>query len=338
MLCPLSTLRLIQSRVIDKETLQKGLSLKAWNKIISRSSYDGEELLQMKDVRYLVRVLHFLELEEPSTFLLPLLDLICESRPRLYQVQMICPSHSEPHSITYEAFLLLEEVEGSFGTAEQSVDLISSPMYHLQEPLLSALSSRVARQRKMLTFVDSFYAFCRSSTIEAFTILMQAEKVEIHFLEIVEAIGGDGWHMLAKSVKGKPNVKFRRVSIVKEDLEEVRREDMKDIWDVTAEIDVRYAEHADLSLRKFSVNKSTFDWEGAWARLEQISSLTEDEFFAEYVELVIEASDEDLEYEGGEVVVVGEDDEEEEIEGEGDEEDEIEDQEPDGEEGDEEDV
>lgn len=318
---PLSTLRLIQSGVMDKDILKKGFSLKAWSRIISRSSYGGEGLLQMEDVKDLVKVLRFLELEEPSIFLLPLLDLICKSRPAIpglwgipsNQVKMICPSHPDPHSITIEAFLMLEELEGSFGTAEQSVGSIKK--FILNEPLLSALSSRVARQREMLTSIDCNYVFCwngAASSIEAFTTLLHAEKVDVKNLDIGGAIGRDGWHALARSLKGKPNVRLGSVYILKQDLSEVRREDIKDIWDVTGAIVVK----------TLPVAHSTFDWEGAWTRLEQISSMTEDEFNAECVE---EESE-------------GEDDEEEESEEGDDEEDQIEDQEHDGEEGDEEDV
>ena len=317
---PLSTLRLIQSGVMDKEILQKGLSLKAWSRIISRSSYGGEGLLQMEDVRDLVKVLRFLELKEPSIFLLPLLDLICKSRPAIpglwgipsNQVKMICPSHPDPHSITIEAFLMLEELEGSLGT----LSVGSIKKFILNEPLLSALSSRVARQREMLTSIDCNYVFCwngAASSIEAFTTLLQAEQVDVWFGGVSGgAIGRDGWHALARSLKGKPNVRLGSVYILKQDLSEVRREDIKDIWDVTGAIVVK----------TLPVAHSTFDWEGAWTRLEQISSMTEDEFNAECVE---EESE-------------GEDDEEEESENGDDEEDQIEDQEHDGEEGDEEDV
>ena len=317
---PLSTLRLIQSGVMDKDILKKGFSLKAWSRIISRSSYGGEGLLQMEDVKDLVKVLRFLELEEPSIFLLPLLDLICKSRPAIpglwgipsNQVKMICPSHPDPHSITIEAFLMLEELEGSFGTAEQSVGSIKK--FILNEPLLSALSSRVARQREMLTSIDCNYVFCwngAASSIEAFTTLLHAEKVDVKNLDIGGAIGRDGWHALARSLKGKPNVRLGSVYILKQDLSEVRREDIKDIWDVTGAIVVK----------TLPVAHSTFDWEGAWTRLEQISSMTEDEFNAESRQLEQEAE------EGS-----GEDGE---GEGEDDEEDQIEDQEHDGEEGDE---
>ena len=73
---PLSALHLLQSGVVDKDILQKSFSVKAWSKLIKPSSNGGEELLQEEDVRVLVKILQFLELEEPGAYLLPLLDLI----------------------------------------------------------------------------------------------------------------------------------------------------------------------------------------------------------------------------------------------------------------------
>lgn len=55
MLDPVSTL--VQSQAVNKETLQKSLSSRAWNTIIRRSSQDAQGLLKKEDV----------------------LDLICES-------------------------------------------------------------------------------------------------------------------------------------------------------------------------------------------------------------------------------------------------------------------
>ena len=77
---PRSTLHLLQSRVMDKETLQKSLSLKAWTLLIRRTprNEDGpwnsphqNGLLQGEGVRELVKILEMLRLEEPSSFLLP---------------------------------------------------------------------------------------------------------------------------------------------------------------------------------------------------------------------------------------------------------------------------
>ena len=150
LLDPLSTLRLIQSDVMDKETLQKSLSPKAWNKLIRRSSRDENRLLQKEDVKDLVKILKLMELKEPSTLLLPLLDLACVLPPLFSNdyVKMVCPKHQEgpdfqphkEHFIAIDAFLLLEEVEGAFGTTEQIFESIE--VYDLHEPLLSAITSR----------------------------------------------------------------------------------------------------------------------------------------------------------------------------------------------------
>ena len=167
---PLSALRLLQSHVIDKKIHQKSFSFEAWNKLIRRSSYSGEELLQGEDVKDLVKILKLMKLEEPSTFLLPLLDLICESRPSkpdFSYVSVICPNHPEPHKVTPDAFLMLEEVEGAFGTTVQSIKSIwacdtffkneknDGPLFTMEpafpEPFLLAIRSRMSRQKEVVT-------------------------------------------------------------------------------------------------------------------------------------------------------------------------------------------
>ena len=160
LLDPLSVLCLLESDVIEKEILQKSLSCEAWNKLIRVSSYGGEGTLQAEDVKDLVKILKLMELKEPSTFLLPLLHLICEtesgpSQRDFHEVHLICPGHPEPHSVTPETFLLLEEVEGAFGTTEQTIRSIwgngndSSWLLDMvpafPEPFLLAISSRMSR-------------------------------------------------------------------------------------------------------------------------------------------------------------------------------------------------
>ena len=131
---PSSVLHLAQSNVMEKETLRKSLTSKAWSKLIRRSSlqvlrrpFQDEE--KREDLKVLVKILNFMELGEVSPLLRPLLDLICESSPGWSSsacVQMICPCRPEPHSISHEGFLLLEQVEAAFGTAEQSLKSIGS--------------------------------------------------------------------------------------------------------------------------------------------------------------------------------------------------------------------
>ena len=158
---PVSTWSLVQSKMMDKETLQKSLTSKAWGKIIRRSSLRGWKTFEEKEekVKVLLKILHFAELEEPIPLLVPLLDLICESCPG-FAVEMTCPCRPEPHLISTDGFLLLEEVERSFSTTEQSLKKCSFGWYSdwFHDMLLSAVSSRMTRQKKEpLTNVSASY-------------------------------------------------------------------------------------------------------------------------------------------------------------------------------------
>ena len=82
---PLSIKRLYQSGVVDKKALKKSLSFKIWAGLIKRSSYGG--VLVLDDVKDLVAILKFLNLEEPSGFLQPLLHHICESFPARFPAE-----------------------------------------------------------------------------------------------------------------------------------------------------------------------------------------------------------------------------------------------------------
>ena len=199
LLDPLSTLRLIQSDVMDKETLQKSLSFAAWSNLISGTSNSEQRLLNIECVRILVKVLWFMELEEPGPFLLPLLDqicafqVICESDMccESCDVVIICPCHKEPHAISMCAFRLLEEVESAFGTTEQIMKSVSCfgwpPMN-----LLLAVSSRMSRQKETVTCIHIPYGnFCikDKSSVDAFVTLLRAEAVCFETLEVGGIVG-----------------------------------------------------------------------------------------------------------------------------------------------------
>ena len=78
-----------------------------------------------------------------------------------------------------------------------------------------------------------------------------------------------------------------RVQISTQDMKEVKMEDMKDVWEVTGE---GFSVIMQVSL---TVTKGKYDWEQAWARLQQISEMKEEEFDAE----VKKQEDEDAEVE-----------------------------------------
>ena len=124
MLDPLSIKRLTQSGVVEKKVLKKSLSSEVWAGLIKRSSYGGGGVPAMDDVKDLVAILKFLKLQDPGSFLLPLLHHICKSFPAerfADGVTLNHPGHTEPCKVSLLGFLLLEEAESSFGTSIQNI-------------------------------------------------------------------------------------------------------------------------------------------------------------------------------------------------------------------------
>ena len=148
---------------MNKETLQKSLSLKAWKQVVAGSK-DKHGLLKKEDMRCLIEILRLAKLKEQSKYILALLDLICDM-PVLSSlccpdyVKLICPNHPKDmsnsktvHFVTPIHFYLLEEIEGAFGTTEQI--LASTDIPNLREPIISALTSRLScpgRENRAMT-------------------------------------------------------------------------------------------------------------------------------------------------------------------------------------------
>ena len=84
-----------------------------------------------------------------------------------------------------------------------------------------------------------------------------------------------------------------RVWISTQDLKEVKMEDMKDVWEVTGEGFSGGIWVCNIMQVSLTVTKGKYDWEQAWARLQQISEMKEEEFVAE----VKKQEDEDAEVE-----------------------------------------
>ena len=303
---PRSTLHLLQSRVMDKETLQKSLSLKAWTQLIRRTprNEDGpwngpqDGLLQGEGVRELVKILEMLRLEEPSSFLLPLLDLICESAsvpkvPNASQMSpdrivMICPCHMEPHIVSTEAFKLLEEVEGTFGTALQSIKSMSN--LHLEvSGDLKAITSRMSRQRETVTSVnDASLFFSIALHTPDIATLMKAEEVSFGYFIIGldmgnrvkdVKLGEEDWEVLAAAFRNNPNVVIETTGIAREELEEAQKDIIMEIWDATTD---NFEVFDDTQISNLAVYKSEHDRDSAWTRLQQIANMDEYEFNVEF--------------------------------------------------------
>ena len=294
LLDPQSALRLMQSRVVDKETRKKSLSSEAWNKLIRRSLRDGSGQLQEEEVKNLVNILKLVEVDELRTFLLPLLDLICQSGfvPELDQhdneIHLICPSHpAAPHVVSHGDFLLLELVEAAFQTAEQSISKVRSKK-EMYDKFLSPISSRMSRQEEEVTSVI-IYDICLKdqSDIGAFLTLLQAQKIWIFgSLNPCYRINQDGWRVLASGLrdKGRANVTLFAVGIGIKDVSEGMKDTIKVLWEA---VDTSIWVHNNVGYgpivykrsrdKDRAVYKEREDWEGAWTRLQEIPSEIEAE-------------------------------------------------------------
>ena len=214
MLDPLSIKRLTQSGVVEKKVLKKSLSSKIWAGLIKRSSYGGGGVLVLDDVKDLVAILKFLKLEEPGSFLLPLLHHICKKCPTKRFADGVVlnhPGHTEPCKVSLLGFLLLEEAESSFGTSIQNIEKIEARFGTvLDEPHLSALSSRMMRQENPVASIEIYEIRLGGGlqSAQAVGVLLQADRVHVWWLEVSEAIGEEGWRILAKAIRPAPLFNF----------------------------------------------------------------------------------------------------------------------------------
>ena len=132
-------------------------------------------------MRHLTTILK--QMKNPKVPLLELLHVICERFPPVLDesytrwkpsegvefVQLRCSCNRSPHQVSQMGFLLLEEVEGALGSAEQKVDLVDIDIGH--ETWMTAVNARVDRQNVMVRKVDVGEFYCENDD--------QVENVEL---------------------------------------------------------------------------------------------------------------------------------------------------------------
>ena len=249
-------------------------------------------------------------LKDPKALLPDLLDVICErfTQDDRYlghaPISVSCPCQSEHHLISLPGFLMLEEVEGAFGTTVQRLESINAGGFlggEVGEPLgelsLLAVSSRVSRQaaeeQQVAELNLAGVAITSRKSAKAFFSLLQARPRfpgPLEELEVSGLIGGEGWEFVAKALQFQPQV-VMQVTTSKMGLGEGRRPDIKDIWDAIGPdgfcIELCcYAKTVWQFARKYG--------EGGWEKVEQILDMTEDEWVAQAEkpdEVEVEAGD-----------------------------------------------
>ena len=168
--------------------------------------------------------------DDPRT--LPLLENIMEIYNRRHtQVSMGCPRHPDGHLIPLSGFLLLEEVEGAFGTTLQSLESVTGGTLIGATQL--AVSSRVSRQKGLGVSLSNIeFELKNTNIVKSFKNLMQLRPALTHpiELEVLGSIGREGWEILEEALRIQP-FQVRRLTVDATALSEGRNKVLHDIWD-----------------------------------------------------------------------------------------------------------
>ena len=290
-----SILHLARAHKITQNILERTY---VWNKLIKRSCpyiqrpyHDSQPKIDA--VNNFVAILKLMK--NPNVLLPDLLHLICE---RLSEepndrnarttgfIQMRCSSHPELHR--FSPFLLLEQLEGAFGTTEQILDSVTGGK--LSGDLLTAVTSRMIRQQTPLTlFSPSGVDIDNMRSAETFNNLMHvwpevSEQIELRVSRKFNNLRREVWEVVARAIQFKPNV-VRLVTTERWELKQGRRKDLITIWNAVGLRGFRIEagdsggrEHRTRSGEILSVVVEKHDGEMAWARLERIMGMTEGEW------------------------------------------------------------
>ena len=185
------------------------------------------------------------------------------------------PGHAEPYKVSLQGFLLLEEAESSFGTSIQSIEMIDAWRGTVDEPHLSALSSRIMRQEDPVVEITiSIKLGGGLQSAQALSILAdQADRVDIQSLVVSEAIGEEGWRILAKAIR--PGV-LSSIWVSRDGLAQGKRDDIKDLFDAVYEFWI-FKTLEDLQAGNWQQASYLFDqtigarWSGCWTCLSRSS-------------------------------------------------------------------
>ena len=287
LLDPLSTTCLAQSGVMETDIFQKSMSSKVWKNFIRQSSSVSVDrgVLLRGDVKRLVAVLNLMKVEDPTNFLVALLDLVSAQFPscqgesfpfeRNGRVEVTSPHRTEPLTTSLWGFLLLEDVEAALGRAEQSIRSISVDM--LCEPFLSAVASRISRQQEAVTSVsiERSLQIRNRLSAQALHILMQVHLTKRIFLMVESGI--EGWGLLARTAQLHPQM-IGAVCTSLPALAKGTRGDVKKILNAVEEGFVVFKTDQHLqdvdTVRGLPASVNVSDWE----KMKEIMYMTEDEF------------------------------------------------------------
>ena len=133
------------------------------------------------------------KMEDRQTSLLVFLHVIAERFvPVIYEPEdedypmafyLRCPC-KKTHAVNHLGFLLLEKVEDSLETAEQEVVKVSLGEGALEEPWLSALASRVVRQRSRVAQIEARVWSPQGFLDNLLSLQQRCEKLSLTILSL----------------------------------------------------------------------------------------------------------------------------------------------------------
>jgi len=182
------------------------------------------------------------KMEDRQTSLLVFLHVIAERFvPVIYEPEdedypmafyLRCPC-KKTHAVNHLGFLLLEKVESSLETAEQEVVKVSLGKGALEEPWLSALASRLVRQRSSVAQIEA-RLWAEGDLDILLSLQQRCEKLSLTKLSLgdIEEGGLDQevWTKIAREVRLK-DLGVRSVDAWASDLLKARRKDLRALWD-----------------------------------------------------------------------------------------------------------
>ena len=200
------------------------------------------------NVALFAQILRLVEDSDGPEMMMGFLHTIIKRYPNLNpdsehsdHVRLNCSCHLATHQVSHRGLLLLEEAQIILEARELSVLEVQARW--LQEPLLTALSSRASCQLpKMVKELRFWNVTCsnRESAESLANLVEQTQTVMLpqrdaegcHYLFIKE-VGIEGWAAVRRAVERLSNTLGRHVHVYsqRQGMAAGRREDLRAIWD-----------------------------------------------------------------------------------------------------------
>ena len=195
--------------------------------------------LKKEEMRPVVQLLKMMK--TPRSYLLDLLDIICERFGGVESFQdrfgaaivMSCPRHttSTSHTVDAVGFLLLEQVEAAMGSSEQRLEWLQ--ISQMVGDLALAFRARVLRQEGLVTEIRAYNFFCcdENHAEHLLTLVQRCKSLELETVLVFGAIGARGWAFLAEAISLLQDY-LPTISVAsRQVLLEGEKEDLRRIWE-----------------------------------------------------------------------------------------------------------